>query len=383
MSQAKLKICILGTAYPFKGGIAAFNERMARELISQGHEVEMITFTLQYPSFFYPGKSQFSDEGPPQDLNITRSLNSVNPFSWWKTGRKIVSGQYNLIISKFWIPVIGMGLGSSIKFGKKKNNTAAISIIDNIIPHESRPGDGFFRKVFMSSIDGVLTMSQSVADDTRRLFPGTPVSYYPHPIYDIYGNRINKADAIKNLNLPADKKFILFFGYIRDYKGLDWLLQSFAMVKDEIKDVDILVAGEYYTDGSKYTDMINELDLGSRIHMHTDFIPGDQVHQYFSACDLVAQTYKSATQSGISQIAIHFELPMLSTRVGGLAETVEEGTNGILVDPDLESISAGMVKYFNNPPAYFHAEGCKEIKKKYSWSSFINELLDLYYKLKQ
>ncbi|NNF32699.1 MAG: glycosyltransferase family 4 protein [Saprospiraceae bacterium] len=383
MSQAKLKICILGTAYPFKGGIAAFNERMARELISQGHEVEIITFTLQYPSYFYPGKSQFSDEEPPPDLEISQTLNSVNPLSWWKTGRKVASGQYDLIISKFWIPVIGMGLGSSIRMGKKKYKTTAISIIDNIIPHESRPGDGFFRKVFMNSIDGVLTMSQSVAEDTRQLFPETPVSFYPHPIYDIYGSRINKSDAIEHLKLPSGKKFILFFGYIRDYKGLDWLLQSFSMVKDEIEDIDILVAGEYYTDGSKYIDLIKKLDIESRVHMHTDFIPGEKVHQYFSACDLVAQTYKSATQSGISQIAIHFELPMLSTKVGGLAETVEEGTNGILVNPDLESISKGMVKYFQNPSTYYQEVGCKEIKKKYSWSSFIHELLDLYHKIKQ
>lgn len=383
MSPAKLKICILGTAYPFKGGIAAFNERMARALISQGHEVEIITFTLQYPSYFYPGKSQFSVEEPPQDLVITQSLNSVNPFSWWITGKKIASGHYDLIISKFWIPVIGMGLGISIRLGKKKNNTTAISIIDNIIPHESRPGDKFFRKVFMNAIDGVLTMSQSVAEDTRRLFPETPVSFYPHPIYDIYGSIIDKNLAIKNLHLPSGKKFILFFGYIRDYKGLDWLLQSFSMVKDELKDVDILVAGEYYTDGNKYTNLIKELGIENRVHMHTDFIPGEQVHQYFSACDLVAQTYKSATQSGISQIAIHFELPMLSTRVGGLSETVEEGTNGILVDPDPGSISKGMLKFFKSPSNYYNAAGCKEIKKKYSWSSFINELLDLYHKIKQ
>ena len=383
MPEHTLRICILGTAYPYKGGIAAFNERMAQELINKGHHVEMITFTLQYPSYFFPGKSQYSDEPPPENLSITRSLNSINPISWLRTAQKIKRGNFDLLISKFWIPVIGMGLGSAIKLAKKNHKPIAISVIDNIIPHESRPGDGFFRNVFMSSINGALTMSQSVAEDTLKLFPNTPVSYYPHPIYDIYGEKINQVEAKKLLDLPKDKKFILFFGYIREYKGLDWLLQSFALVKNQLPDVDVLIAGEYYTDGSKYIQLIQDLDIEDRVHLHTDFIPGNKVNLYFSACDIVAQTYKSATQSGISQIAIHFELPMLSTRVGGLSETVEQGINGILTEPDIEDISQGMITYFSDPPNYYKPAGCKEIKKKYSWSSFIDELLDLYTKIKR
>ncbi len=383
MAENNLRICILGTAYPYKGGIAAFNERMAHELISKGHEVEIITFTLQYPSFFYPGKSQYSDEPPPEDLSISRSLNSVNPISWWTTASKIRKGKFDLIISKFWIPVIGMGLGSTIKHAKKKNKTKAISVIDNIIPHETRPGDDYFTKVYMSAINGAITMSSSVAEDTKRLYPGTQVAFYPHPIYDIYGERIEKSEARKLLDLPADKKFILFFGYIRDYKGLDWLLESFAQVKEKLPDVDILVAGEYYTDGDKYISLIESLGIKDRVHLHTDFIPGNKVNLYFSVCDLVAQTYKSATQSGISQIAIHFSLPMLSTRVGGLSETVEEGINGLLVEPEIKEIGQGMIDYFSSPDNYYNTSGCEEIKKKYSWSSFIDELLDLYRKFKK
>ncbi|SFW77170.1 glycosyltransferase [Chitinophaga sancti] len=373
--MGRKKILILGPAWPYRGGLAAYNERLAEEL-QKDADVEIWTFTLQYPKFLFPGKSQYATEAAPAHLNITRKINSINPLNWLKLGRQIRKMKPDLIIAKYWLPLMGPALGSLIRLGKR-GNTKAFSILDNVVPHEKRPGDVAFTKYFLKPVDAFIAMSQSVLDDLKVFEPNKPVSLIPHPIYDNYGMPISKAAARAVLNLDASKKYILFFGFIRQYKGLDLLMQAMADERMKKLDVHLIVAGEYYEDAAPYNELLAKLQLGDRILMHTDFIPNDAVKNYFCAADLVVQPYKSATQSGISQIAYHFEKPMVVTRVGGLLEMVPDSVVGYQCEPDPADIAAKIEQYYlENREADMTAAVHVE-KQKYSWDRLAKEILRL------
>lgn len=376
-----LKICIVGTAYPYKGGIAMFNERLAREFISQGHNVDIITFTLQYPKFFFPGESQFSDDPKPEDLSITRKVNSINPLTWISTARTIKKGNYDLVIAKYWIPAMGPSLGTIMRMSKTKS-TKAISIIDNIIPHEKRFGDTRLSNYFVRSMDGFIAMSKKVEEQMNQFITNQPVSYIPHPIYDTYGDIISREIALNHLGLDPKYNYVLFFGYIRDYKGLDILLDAIAEGLKSNPKLRLIVAGEYYSDSEKYLSQIASLDIKEEVILHTTFISNDEVRYFFCAADLVAQSYKSATQSGISQMAIYFEKPIISTNVGGLPETVLHDKTGYLTNVDSSEVASAIIKYFDeNPIERFRKEIIK-LKELYSWNHFGIKLVELYNKIK-
>ena len=370
-----LKIVIIGTAYPFRGGIASFNERMAEELMSMGHEVVIYTFTLQYPEFLFPGKTQYSSDPRPENLKIYPLINSVNPFNWIKAGLKIRKEKPKIIISKFWIPFMGPVLGTVIRIAKNKN-TKVISVIDNIIPHEKRPGDKILSKYFTGAIDEFIVMSSSVKEDMKSFTKTKPVSLIPHPVYDNYGEILDKTTARKYLNIEPDKHYVMFFGFIRDYKGLDLLLQ--AMNNPEIRKMNIkcIVAGEYYGNEEKYNKLIKELNISDNLILKTDFIPNEEVKYYFSAADLIVQPYKSATQSGISQLAYHFEKPMVVTNVGGLPEIVDNGKSGYVVNPDPNDIANAIIDFFKTGNENIFAEKVKEKKKEFSWNNFVKKMIN-------
>ncbi|HVI46669.1 MAG TPA: glycosyltransferase [Chitinophaga sp.] len=376
MAATKKKILILGTAYPFRGGLAAYNERLAEEL-QLTDDVEIWTFTVQYPQFLFPGKSQFSTDPPPAHLCIRRMINSVNPINWFVTGRKIRQLNPDLIITKYWLPFMGPALGAMLRRGKKGSNTKVVAVLDNVIPHEKRPGDVPFTRYFLKPVDAFIAMSQSVLNDLRTFEPVKPASLIPHPIYDNYGPKISKEEARSQLKLQPGKRYVLFFGFIRQYKGLDLLLQAMADERMKKLDVHAIVAGEYYEDAAPYLQLLEQLQLGDRVIMHTDFIPNDAVKNYFCAADLVVQPYKSATQSGISQIAYHFDKPMVVTKVGGLVEMVPDGVVGFQADPDPASIAAAIEKYFANNREPDMVAALQQEKQQYSWSRLANEIKKL------
>ncbi|MEJ6692060.1 MAG: glycosyltransferase [Saprospiraceae bacterium] len=375
-----LKICIVGTAYPYKGGIAMFNERLARELISQGHVVDIITFTLQYPKFFFPGQSQFSNDPKPKDIIITRKVNSVNPISWVTTARKIKKGKYDIIISKYWIPAMGPSLGTIMRLARSKS-TKGISIIDNIIPHEKRFGDSSLSNYFVQSVDGFVVMSKKVEQQMDQFVNQQPISYIPHPIYDTFGEIVPRDKALAHLGLDPQYDYVLFFGYIRDYKGLDILLDAIAEGLKTNVNLRLIVAGEYYSDSEKYLSQIDRLGITSQVILHTNFISNDEVKYFFCAADLVAQSYKSATQSGISQIAIYFEKPIVSTNVGGLPETVIHDKTGYLTNVDSNELAQAILRYFEKRPANRFRKEIQKLKELYSWNHFGSKLVELYDKI--
>ncbi len=373
-----MKVIILGTAYPYRGGLSAFNERLARQYMAEGHEVEIVTFTLQYPNFLFPGKTQYSDEPAPADLRIRRMLNAVNPFTWFKTGRYIRRQRPDLVVTKFWLPFMAPALGTANRVAKRKG-TRRVAILDNLVPHEKRPGDSMFARYFVKSIDGMVAMSRSVLADADLFDPKRRKArtFCPHPLYDHYGETLTRQEALGQLGLREGQRYVLFFGFIRDYKGLDLLLQAMADERMEPLGVKLIVAGEFYGDPKPYHDLIARLDLSSRVAMHTDFIPDHEVNRYFCAADLVAQPYKTATQSGVTQIAFHFERPMLVTNVGGLPEIVPDGKVGFVVEPQAQAIADAIVRYFSEDWQQRLTEGVRQEKQKYLWTNMTQAINNL------
>jgi D-inositol-3-phosphate glycosyltransferase len=375
------KIIIITPAHPLRGGIAASGERLAQAFQAEGHEVKVYTFSLQYPNFLFPGKTQYSDEPKPQDLDIQVVINSVNPFNWLKVGRQIASEKADLVICRFWLPIMGPSLGSILRLIKRNKKSKIIGLMDNIIPHEKRVGDKPFAQYFVDACDAFVVMSSSVKEEMKQ-FSDKPCYYTPHPIYDIYGEKVSRSEALSFLQLPDNQRYILFFGFIRKYKGLDLLIEALGLLKSreeerntEGAELKLLIAGEFYGDEDFYRDLIKTQNLENQVIIKSDFIPTDDVKYYFGAVDVVVQPYRSATQSGISQVAYHFEKPMIVTDVGGLSEIVPHGEAGYVVEPTPQYIADAIVQFYEGENAIRFQEGVKKNKTRFSWEAMVDVFL--------
>ena len=371
-------IKIIGPAYPYRGGIATTNERLAQEFLSMGFDVDIETFTVQYPSFLFPGKTQYNLKEAPEGLTIKRTINSIDPLNWIRVGRRIRREKPDLVIIRYWLPFMAPSLGTIAGLIRKNRHTKVICLADNIIPHEHRPGDQLLTNYFIQRIDGLIAMSKSVLTDGQSFRKDLPVGYCPHPIFDNYGQRLSFETAKEKLNLDVNTNYLLFFGFIRDYKGLDLLLNAFADTRLRKFPVKLLVAGEYYSSPEPYLELIKKNGLEDLIELRTDFIADEEVNLYFSAADMVVQPYKSATHSGVTQIGYHFNKPMLVTNVGGLAEIIPDGKIGYVVEPESQKIADALVDFYaNDRMAEFEANMVEE-KKKFSWMNMVNTFLSVY-----
>jgi glycosyltransferase involved in cell wall biosynthesis len=379
-----MNVVIIGPAYPLRGGLATYNERLARAFREAGDTVRLVTFSLQYPDFLFPGQTQYSTEAAPTDLQIEVSLNSMNPLSWLAVGRRMRRERPDLVVFRFWLPLMGPALGTVARLVRGNGHTRVVAITDNVIPHEKRPGDRPFTRYFLSSCDGFVTMSRSVLKDLQALgFGPKPALYRPHPLYDNFGPIKPRAAALAALGLPADgnTRYALFFGFIRAYKGLDVLLEAWADPRLAALPVKLIIAGEFYEDAAPYEVLIKQYNLESRLVRATDFIPNEAVANYFCAADLVLQPYKNATQSGVSQVAYHFERPMLVTDVGGLAELIPDGEVGYVVPPRATAIADALVDFFTQPEKQtLFEEGTRRVKQQFSWPVMVAALKEVAFK---
>ena len=373
----KKRIIIVGPAYPYRGGIADFNERLAREFQREGHEVIVYTFTLQYPGFLFPGKTQYSTSPAPRDLTIVRKVNSVNPFNWIKVGREIRRQHPDMVMLRFWLPFLAPCLGTIARVIRKDKRIRVVSLLDNVVPHEHRIGDKVFARYMIKSVGGYVAMSESVLADAKSFDDTKPYALTPHPLYDNFGDKVSRDEAIRHLGLDPDIRYVLFFGLIRDSKGLDLLLRAFADQRLRGKKTKLIVAGEFYSNAEVYEQLERELGVAEHIIWYKEFIPADQVRYFFAVADLVAQPYKTATQSGITQIAYHFERPMLVTDVGGLAEIVPHGKVGYVVQPEANAIADALVDFIDHHDESDYREGILEEKTKYAWSNMTTVLSDV------
>lgn len=370
-----MKITIIGPAHPLRGGgISTFNERLAEVLQTQGHDVNIYSFSLQYPSFLFPGKSQFTDEPAPQGLKIITAINSINPLNWVSVGNRLKKERPDLIIVRYWLPFMGPSLGTILRKVRKNNHTRILCIADNVIPHEKRPGDAQFTKYFLKPVHAFITMSKDVLHDLQMI-TNKPAMFSPHPLYDNYGEHVDKETACNKLGLNPNEPHILFFGFIRKYKGLDLLLGAMGDERIKATDIKLIVAGEFYGERKPYDDIIEKHQLQDKVALFTEFIPNDEVRYYFGATDLVVQPYRSATQSGITQTAYYFEKPMIVTKVGGLSEVVIDGKTGFITEPEPEKIADNILRFFSKRSIPNLEENMIEEKKKYSWENFTRNLL--------
>jgi glycosyltransferase involved in cell wall biosynthesis len=371
----KRKVIIIGTAYPFRGGgMSTYNERLAKAFQERGDEVTIYTFSLQYPGFLFPGKTQYSTDPAPEDLKIKVAVNSVNPFNWIKVGREIKKLKVDIIVVRYWMPFMAPCLGTIARIIRRNKKSKVVAIADNIIPHEKMPGGNLLSRYFVKSCDGFIVMSRAVLNDLDKFDKVRPRKFSPHPLYDNFGEAVSKSLAKKKLGLDETTKYILFFGFIREYKGLDLLIKAFADDRFRKLPVKLLIAGEFYIDGKPYLDLIDSLGLKEKIVLRTEFIENKDIVNYFCASDIVAQPYKDATQSGVTQIAYHFDKPMLTTNVGGLSEMVPDGKVGFVVAPDVNEISEALLRFFNeNKEEEFSANAAIE-KKRFSWEILLNQI---------
>ena len=373
-----LKLAILGPAYPLRGGLASFDERLCRAFKEINWEAKIFTFSLQYPSFLFPGTSQFSDEKPPEDLDIDVCINSINPFNWIRIGRRIQNYKPDLILVRYWLPFMGPCLGSLLRLVKKDKEIKIICIADNVIPHERRPGDAWFTRYFISCPHAFITMSEKVKQDLLTLKPSVSNLTLEHPLYDNCGALLDVKTAREYLKISAETKVVLFFGFIRNYKGLDLILEAFAHPEIENSNIKLLVAGEFYEDEKPYLEIIEEFKLQDKVLLHTHFIPDSEIRFYFSAADVVVQPYRHATQSGVSPLAYHFEKPMIVSDVGGLPAMVPHMISGIVCKPTPQELSRAVLQFFKLESGYFN-EGIQKIKAKLSWRHFVNQIVNMYH----
>ena len=378
------KVIIIGPGHPLRGGLATFNQRLAKEFIEQGNECSIYSFSLQYPSFLFPGKTQFSDEPAPENLKIHSVINSINPLNWIKIGNLLKKEKPDIIIVRFWVPLMGPALGTILRRVRKNmvrqaHRTKIICIADNIIPHEKRMGDRSFTKYFLKSCDAFITMSEKVMDDLRLFQKNKPAKLVAHPLYDNFGEIISKDEARSHLGLPLNENIILFFGFIRKYKGLDLLFEAISLLKNlkpGTLNFKLLIAGEYYENEKSYKAQIEKLDIKDQLILRTDFIPDSEVKYFLCAADALIQPYRNATQSGVTPLAYHFEKPMIVTNVGGLPSLVPDGKVGLVVEPNPAAIADGILKFYQLGEQFFIPHLRSE-KQKYSWANLVKAIENL------
>lgn len=376
----KLRITLLGPAHPYRGGLAAIMQTMARVFQRQGHDVSLKTFTVQYPGLLFPGESQFTDAPAPADLKIERCVNTVNPFNWIRLGNRIRRERPDIVLLKYWTPFMAPCFGTIARLARRNGHTRFLCQIDNVEPHEHHFFDRPFNHWFLGSMDGFVYMSEQVHGELKA-YTSAPALFSPHPRFENYGEPIDRQAACGRLSLDPQRRYALFFGLIRDYKGLDWLLEAWARLRRERRidpSLKLIVAGEFYTDKEPYLRRIAEPDLKGEVILCDRFIPDEEVKYYFSAADFLVLPYKTATQSGVTQIAYQFRLPVVVTRVGGLAEIVPDDRAGFVCDPSVEGVAAAVERIADPAILSRFRSNMERERERFSWEEMCRQILNVY-----
>lgn len=367
-----MKILLIGTAYPWRGGIAHYIGLLAKHLRAS-HSVDVVTFSRQYPKLLFPGKSQEESGEPGIPLQTQTLIDSLNPFNWIRVGWMLRKRNYDVVIFKYWLPFFGPCFGTICKVIRWKKQTIVLALCDNVVPHEKRIGDMLFTRYAFSSVDGYLVQSGIVERDLLKIKPDAMYRRVEHPVYEIFGNPIEKTSARRALSLTS-AKVLLFFGYIRAYKGLDILLETMSLLR-ETGDVCLLVVGEFYENETHYRLLAEKLGIAARVRFVSEYVPNEKVAVYFSAADCVVLPYRSATQSGIVQIAYNFDKPVIVTNVGGLAEVVKEGETGFIVPPnDPTALAEAIQQFYNGGGEEIFAPHIRQEKKRFSWQALVEAI---------
>lgn len=370
--MSALRLGLVGALPPYRGGIAHFSLRAWQTLIARGHEVRAVTFTRQYPDFLFPGSSQFESSPVATPGPVHRWVDSIGPWSWWRAGRRL--RDLDAVVYNYWMPFFGPSYGSIAR----ASGRPAIAVVHNAIPHEKRPGDRAFGSWFLRHCDGCVSLSEEVERDLRTLGNRSPIRRIHLPVFDHFGEAIDRTEARRRLGLDPDRPMILFFGYVRAYKGLDILLDALARVHGDLPSLQLIVAGEFYEDEEATREQIRRLDLSSRVQLRAGYVPDEDVPLLFSACDAVVQPYRSATQSGVAQIAYHFGRTMVLSDVGGLSEIVPHDEAGLVVPPADPDALADALRALYAPGTIARLEaGVVARRHLFAWDRLAEAIEDL------
>jgi len=367
-----VRFVLVGTAYPHRGGIAHYVALLSRELRSAGHEVKVVSFSRQYPSLLFPGTSQDDTGEETIRVDSERLIDTINPFTWFRAGRRIAAFGPDLVVYKYWMPFFAPAYGTVARVARRAGIRNCF-LLDNVIPHERRPGDLMLTRYVLRAVDCYIAQSRVVAEDLLSLVPEADYAEVPHPVYSIFPAGADRDEARRRLGVTA-RDVALFFGFIRGYKGLMNLLEAVARIPRE-RDFQLLVGGEFYEDDAPYRERIRALGIEDRVVLHDRYIPNEEVGDFFNAAIVVVLPYVSATQSGIIQIAFNYDRPVITTDVGGLPEVVRPGELGEVVPPeDPERLAAAIVAYFEGGKETLYSPKVAEEKKRYSWGKLVAAL---------
>ncbi len=376
MSEAPPRLSLIGPLPPYRGGIAHFSTTTVRGLRARGHEIQALTFSRQYPSLLFPGRSQFSESGE-DPVGALRCLDTLNPWTWESTARRIRDFDPQVLVFNHWMPFFAPAYGTVARRIDSRR-TRRICLTHNAIPHEDRPGDALLSRYFFRACDGFITLSREVENDLRSLGIDAPLRCIDHPIYSLFGEGLARDRARDQLKLDPDRPILLFFGYIRPYKGLDLLIEAFAQARERRPDLQLLVVGEFYEGEERIRSRVSELGLGESLRLVAEYVADEEVKLWFSACDVVVQPYLSATQSGVAQIAFQFGRPMILTDVGGLAEVVPHEQAGFVVPPhDPTALREAILRFFEEGWSGRLEAGVARARGRFSWDRLYEAVEDL------
>jgi glycosyltransferase involved in cell wall biosynthesis len=372
-----MKIALVGPAYPYRGGIAHHTNMLYRTLRALGHEVDVITFTRQYPKILFPGKSQDEIGVEGEGIPSERMIDSLNPFNWIVVGRRLRKRNYDLIVFKFWLPFFAPAFGTIARLAHRKGRNDIMIVVDNFRPHERRPGDILLTKYLFRYCNTAITQSSEVERQLREAYPSLPHVMLPHPTYENFGDPIPRDDARARLGIVAPK-VLLFFGFVRRYKGLDRLLAAMPEIVRRVPDAHLLVVGEFYESAEPYLEQIRSGGVGERITIHDRYVSNEEVALWFSAADMLVLPYHHATNSGIAMIGYNFAVPAIVTNVGSLGEVVIDGLTGfVLDDASPDAIASAVERMYEGDTRERFSEAIIEERKKYSWERFAQGMVDL------
>jgi len=364
------KIVLIGPIYPYRGGIAHFSEALFRRLEQRSHEVRAITFTRQYPGFLFPGRSQYEEAPVEHPAPSTRIIDSLNPITWFKAVRQVVRWGSNVAIIPYWTPFLAPAL-CAIAWHLRVRGVTVLALVHNALPHERLPGARVLGGMFLRTAQGCIIMSEGVGRDLDLLGVDGPRKLLNHPVYDKFGPLVAQDQARAELGISSNVPVLLFFGFIRAYKGLHVLLESMPRIIDALPSVRLIIAGEFYEEEELYRTTIESEDLKEHILLRAAYIPKEDVGKYFGAADVVVQPYTRATQSGVAQVAFHFEKPLIMSDVGGLAEVVGHQEAGLIVPPnDPDALSEAVIRFFEKGWRPRLTEGVRRRKQAHSWENF-------------
>lgn len=367
-------IILVGPASPLRGGIAQYTDQLYLHL-SKRHPVEVFTYSRLFPQLLFPGKTQFDTSSTTIGVPSRQTLDSIGPLSWWRTAAAIAKHQPRAVVVMHQMPFFAPCLGTLLRWIRRRSGARLILLSHNLIPHETHFFDVPLTRYLIKVPEAFIVLSESVERDLLRLRPNAKVVRVPQPIYDFFPSPPEQKEGRKQLGLPPDQPVVLFFGLVRAYKGLGILLQAMT----SLPQARLLIAGEFYQPRADYERQINELGLRDRVHVEDRYIPNEDVPKYFAAADVVVLPYLSATQSGVSKLAYHFNKPVVITNVGGLAEEVEEGKTGYVAPPnDPTALAVAIEKVLMEKTLIDFASHVREYKKRYSWERVVEAIEKLF-----